>query len=259
MLAEIEIKARNSDCIRVLQITDTHIFESTEDSFDGLNASDSLAAVIRDINQQESPDLVLMTGDLVHNPVTTAYLKLKRQLFSLEAPTFCLPGNHDDTVLMQRLLNENTVHTNKTIKAGQWRILLLDTCLDGSHAGRLKREELEFLEQSLERHPEKFVLVSLHHPPVAVGSAWMDEMMLQNPESLFSLLDNYEQVRVLIWGHIHQEFRAERRGVILYGSPSTCIQFKPGSDSYARDELNPGYSIIQLHGDGRLEIDTQRI
>ena len=84
-------------------------------------------------------------------------------------------------------------------------------------------------------------------------------MMLENPEDLFAVIDKYKKVQALIWGHIHQEFRTKRRDVILYGSPSTCIQFKPGSETYARDELGPGYSVLQLYEDGRVEIDTQRL
>ncbi|MFT5349837.1 MAG: Icc protein, partial [Gammaproteobacteria bacterium] len=65
MVAEFKIKARNPDCIRVIQITDTHIFESAEDRFDGLDTTASLKAVIDHINSQSSrADLVLVSGDL---------------------------------------------------------------------------------------------------------------------------------------------------------------------------------------------------
>ncbi len=260
MLAEIEIKGRSPDCIRVVQITDTHIFASSDDLFDGVDTSASLAAVIQHIKQQEElPDVVLVSGDLVHDPVSAAYLKLQQQLLGLDVPMFCIPGNHDDPDLMHSSLNLNNLHTNKIIKAGAWGVILLNTHLAGSHAGSLKSEELDFLEQSLKRFRKKFILVCLHHPPVSIASPWMDAMMLENPEDLFSVIDNHKQVRSIIWGHIHQEFRTKRRDVILYGSPSTCIQFKPGSETYARDELGPGYSVLRLYEDGRVEIDTQRI
>ena len=260
MLAEIKIKARNPDCIRVIQITDTHIFESADDGFDGVNTTASLNAVIEHIRQQEEQaDLVLVTGDLVHDPVAEAYLKLRQQLIDLHAPTFCLPGNHDNPELMHSLLNKKNVHTNKLVQAGEWGIVLLDTYLANSHAGRLKREELDKLEQSLEQLREKFVLVCLHHPPVPVASPWMDTMMLENPDDLFSVLDKYNQVRGLVWGHIHQVFKKSRGEVILYGSPSTCVQFKPNADEYIRDNLGPGYSILLLNRDGSVEISTERI
>jgi len=111
----------------------------------------------------------------------------------------------------------------------------------------------------LDRYRDRHALVCLHHPPVPIGSSWMDGMMLENPEELFPILDSWENVRAVIWGHIHQEFRARRQGVILYGSPSTCIQFRPGSDSYVKDTQGPGYSAMALFEDGRIAIRSERI
>jgi 3',5'-cyclic-AMP phosphodiesterase len=257
---EIKIVPRNPDCIRVIQITDTHIFASAEADFDGLDTSASLDAVIDHIKQKRvKADMVLVTGDLVHDPVLAAYQKLEQQLESLGLPTFCLPGNHDDPALMHSLLNQTDIHTNKVIKAGEWCIVLLDSFLEGSHSGRLQEQEIEFLQQNLQGVKEESILLCLHHPPVSIESSWMDAMMLENPEDLFSVIDEQKAVRAIIWGHIHQVFRKERNGVVLYGSPSTCIQFKPKSDEFIRDELGPAYSILLLHKDGRVEIETVHI
>ena len=260
MLSEIEIKAHDPDCIRVVQITDTHIFALAGECFDGVDTTTSLDAVIAHIKQQETlADMVIVTGDLVHDPVPVAYEKLRQQLLGLDFPTFCLPGNHDDPALMHRLLNQNGIHTNKVIETGQWGIVLLDTYLAGTHSGRLQTEELEFLEQQLTKFKNRSVLICLHHPPVSVASPWMDAMMLEDPEDLFSVLDKHSHVRALVWGHIHQAFMKKRHNVILSASPSTCIQFKPQSESYTKDDLQPGYSVIQLHHDGSVDIEIQRI
>ena len=258
MLSEINIKARNPDCIRVIQITDTHIFESADADFDGCDTSASLQRVIEHIKlQEEQADLVLLTGDLVHEPVYLAYENLKNQLHSLTMPVFCLPGNHDAPTLMHKLLNEGNIHTKKTIKLQNWSVILLDTYLHGSHSGRLEVEELLFLENCLENNSEENILLSMHHPPVLIGSSWMDAMTLENSQEFFSLLDRCSELRGIIWGHIHQVFESERKGVALYGSPSSCVQFKPKTDKYVRDDLGPAYSVLELYKDGRIEIKVQ--
>ena len=260
MLSEITIKARNPDCIRVIQITDTHIFASPELEFDGFDTSASLDSVIEHIKgQEEQADMFLLTGDLVHDSVHIAYEKLKNQLRSLSMPVFCLAGNHDDPALMHKLLNEKNIHTSRTIKFENWRVLLLNTHLPDSHSGRLQAEELLFLEQGLEEGCGKNILIGLHHPPVPIASSWMDAMALQNPEELFSILDKYSEVRGLVWGHIHQVFKSERNGIQLHGSPSSCVQFKPKTDKFVRDDLGPGYSVLQLHKDGSIDIDVYRV
>ncbi len=260
MLSEINITARNPDCIRVIQITDTHIFESADDHFDGVNTTESLSTVITHIKQQrEQIDLVIVSGDLVHDPVSSAYLKLRHLLDKLELPVFCLPGNHDDPVLMHKLLNQQLIATQKLVDANHWGIILLDTFLKNSHSGRLQLSELEFLEQSLEQFKDKSVLVCLHHPPISVASPWMDAMKLENHEDLFNVLDKFKNVRSVIWGHIHQVIMEKRGDILMYGSPSTCVQFKPRSEEYVRDDFGPAYSVLNLYRDGRVDIETQRL
>ncbi|KTC63185.1 hypothetical protein AO262_22830 [Pseudomonas fluorescens ABAC62] len=45
----------------------------------------------------------------------------------------------------------------------------------------------------------------------------------------------------------------------LLASPSTCIQFAPGSEDFKVSEQAPGYRWLRLHGDGRLETGVERV
>ena len=40
-------------------------------------------------------------------------------------------------------------------------------------------------------------------------------------------------------GHIHQEFDRQRGPLRLLASPSTCVQFAPGSSDFTLDRLAP--------------------
>jgi Icc protein len=92
-----------------------------------------------------------------------------------------------------------------------------------------------------------------------VGSPWLDEIRLNNAEDLFAILDHQPQVRGLVFGHIHQAFSAERKGVALLGAPSTCIQFLPGSQDFALDAATPGFRWLELHPDGGIDTGIERI
>jgi Icc protein len=54
----------------------------------------------------------------------------------------------------------------------------------------------------------------------------------------------------LVFGHVHQPYDAEHDGIRVVGTPSTCSQFKPGSDDFALDNRPPAYRRITLHADG---------
>jgi Icc protein len=145
------------------------------------------------------------------------------------------------------------------IDLGGWRVILLDSSVAGSVAGHLASAQLELLERALSEAGERHVLVSLHHHPVSVGCRWLEPIGLLNAAALFAVLERYPQVRGLLWGHVHQELDQLRNGVRLLASPSTCVQFAPGSEEFQVDHEAPGYRWLRLHADGCLDTGVTRI
>ena len=69
----------------------------------------------------------------------------------------------------------------------------------------------------------------------------------------FRVTDGFDNVRGMVWGHVHQAFDGMREGVMLMGTPSTCVQFEPGSTKFTLDERPPGYRWLHLYPDGRID------
>jgi Icc protein len=159
---------------------------------------------------------------------------------------------------MHECLNRDGISTCKVVAAGAWRLLLLDTWEQGTHGGRLSPAELDFLRERLAALNGYWFLIALHHPPVSIDSPWMDAMGLANPGDFFAIIDACPAVRGVVWGHIHQDFYRCRRGVHLFGTPSTCVQFLPGADHYVRDVRPPGFRELELNADGSLESRIRR-
>lgn len=246
--------------VRVLQFSDIHLYEDSQRTLLGLNTGHSFASVLELAKQQHwPPDLVLVTGDLVHNGSVAAYKKLQTYLAALEMPVFCLPGNHDKPLVMHQTLRGANTYTDNRVSLGQWEILLLDSTIPGSDGGRLNTRELDKLAHQLDQCQGRPVLIALHHPPMRVGSRWLDSMTLENPQALFSIVDRYPNVRAIICGHIHQEFNLERNGVKIMAAPSTCIQFKPQCDDFTVDSLAPGYRWFSLKPTGTFVTGINRL
>lgn len=244
----------STSAVKLLQLTDTHLFADPDLDFDGVRTLESLKEVIAFSRIYHwPPDAVVLTGDLVHDPVKEAYSALKRVLSELGVPTYCIPGNHDDPELMRSVLPGNNVYITKQLLLGNWQLILLNTYVPNSHGGALSRVELDFLEYCLASRREVPSVVCLHHPPVPIDSPWMDAMALRNPDDLFAILEGFSQVRCVLWGHIHQLFEKELRGIKLLGTPSTCIQFKPRTEGFELDELGPGYRWLILHDNGQMD------
>lgn len=260
MTESIQVNPARRDQIKMVQITDPHIFAEADDRFEGVDTKATLQTVIQAINDlQQQPDLILATGDLVHDGVENAYLRLREQLLQLTPLVFCIPGNHDQPALLHALLNQDNIHTTKTVECGAWTILMLDSYLPGSHNGLLHQDELAFLRDALVQTAGQHVFLCLHHPPVSVHSPWMDSMMLENPNEFFAIIDDFSHIRGVLWGHIHQPFAMERNGVHLLGTPSTCLQFTPGTERFIRADNPPAYRELLLQADGTIETSIRYV
>jgi Icc protein len=241
----------DSTPVRLLQITDTHLFADPGKTLHAVNTRDSLQRVLDAAARQPPPDLILATGDLAHDqPV--AYPILAGMLRQLHAPVAAIAGNHDDLEEL-RAIKAAGLQVGGTYRLGSWRTLLLNTQVSGKADGHLGPTELKFLEDSLRAADGEHVLIALHHHPVPMHSAWLDHIALENPQEFFAVIDRYANVRAVLWGHVHQEFDSQRRGVRLLAAPSTCVQFLPQSADFAVDDKPPGMRWLNLHKDGRIE------
>lgn len=245
----------DSELIRVIQLTDLHLLADSRALLWGnLNTRKSMAAVLAHACQPCFPgDLMIISGDIAEQAEPEAYQWVLECCQELDLPVYCLPGNHDDPPRMGKILNHANVSTEPLLRFKAWQIILLNSAVPHQNQGFLSEEQLGFLAQGLADRPDLNALIFLHHSPVTIGSAWMDAMRLDNAADFFAILDQYPQVRGVVWGHIHQEFYAERHGVCLLGSPSTCVQFVPGSGHFQLDRLGPGYRWLILSPEGQIE------
>jgi Icc protein len=254
------VSALNPDASALLvQLSDSHLFAEADGGLLGMKTRESLQRVIELVlAQQPQIDLVLATGDLSQDGTLESYQAFRDMTRQIEAPARWIPGNHDEPqVMLQAAINSALLEP--VVDVGNWRITLLDSAVPGSVPGYLQDQQLQLLAQSLSEAPTRHHLVCFHHHPVSIGCAWMEPIGLRNPEALFAVLDRFPQVRAVLWGHVHQEIDRERNGVRLLASPSTCIQFAPGSEDFKVSEEAPGYRWLRLHADGRLETGVERV
>lgn len=174
-------------------------------------------------------------------------------------PVFCLPGNHDESETLRTQVANDLCRYVDQAEHGDWQFVFLDSTVAGSEGSHMSPERLQRLDDILSGSDRTHALVCLHHQPVPMHSRWLDTMAMDNPDDFFAVLDRHPQVRGVIWGHVHQELDTNRNGVRLLATPSTCIQFKPRSSSFAMDRQPPGYRWLDLYPDGRIVTGVERL
>lgn len=235
----------------LLQFTDIHYYDDPQGTLKDINTVDSFERCLQHARRHHpEAQAILATGDLTHEGSEIAVSRLQQRFGQYRLPVFAIPGNHDRPYLLhEHLANDRIQVLGDTVLHG-WHIILLDTSIQGSESGRLNHEELERLQQALELHPRMPTIIGLHHQPRPVGSRWLDTMVVENGENLLAILRAHPQVKIVLFGHIHQEYRGRDSHMTLLGSPSTCVQFAPATENFAVDEKPPAYRWLKLYSDG---------
>ncbi len=244
--------------IKILHITDTHLYGDPSKCLAGVNTERSLSKILQLARDEVLPvDLVLITGDLVHDGSEGGYRRIKEHLHSLGAPTYYLPGNHDRNEVLHSQLQTDLISMPAAAIHGDWLITMLDSSIPGSDGGHLDAAELAKLENTLQSHPDKHVLVCLHHQPIPIGSGWMDRMVLNNPDEFFSVLKQHPNVQLVLYGHVHQDSDQQHDGIRILSTPSTSIQFTPNHDKFGIDNAPPALRWLALLPDGQIQTGLQ--
>jgi len=214
-------KVRNGiDSLRLVQFTDMHLYADVNRDLLGVVTEQSFLDTLQLARAEQWPvTAVLATGDLVHDYSVAGYRRLRAHFATLDVPVHCLPGNHDDPDLMAQHLAGGLVQISTCVDYNTWRIVLLDSTIRGSDAGHLARGPLDLLEAQLASAAGRHVLICLHHNPVAVGSPWLDTMMVGNAAEFFAIVDRYPAVRAILWGHAASERRYGATGRAATGEP----------------------------------------
>lgn len=247
------------EALHLLHLTDLH-----------LRAGGSSLQLVQQLIEQAQkdeywpPSWLLLGGDLVDEQdaaaFSAAYHRLGAYLKALALPCGAVPGNHDEVGLFHAVLAQYGIQTQGTTDQNGWRILLLDSSVPGQEGGRLAAEQLALLEKSADATEPAHRLIVVHHQPVAVGSAWLDRMKIDQGSSIFKLLRSNPGTQLLLFGHVHQEFKAQHQGTHLLATPAAYgRQFLPASAQFALDlEAQPGYRWLTLYADGHFTTEVRR-
>lgn len=257
-VAQLKVNAQGN--LPLLQITDTHLFSNREKDLLGIKTVQSYEAVIDHASKYASECLaVLSTGDLSQDHSAQSYIDFTTHIKTLNMPCYWLPGNHDIQAIMLPSLLQQGLAQTKQIISDYWQIIMLDSQVEGVVYGALSEQQLCFLEDALHEYPDKHTLICIHHHVLPVGSKWLDQHILKNGQQFLDLIGDFDNVRAVLSGHVHQAGDTLHNGVCFMTTPSTCVQFKPKSVDFALDSQAPGYRYLSLNKDGDITTRVERI
>lgn len=246
--------------LSILQISDLHILPESHNTLLGVNTEYYFNAVLDLAFKNHDPfDLILVTGDMAQDPCLESYQRILERLNKTNIPCLCLPGNHDDLSLMQQVFNSVQVNCQKQLLLNNWQIINLNSQIIGDSGGYLDTNELSFLKDCLTQQPKQLAIIAVHHHCIPTQSAWLDTMIIKNNTELLDIATQFPQLKLIVSGHIHQEMDLTIGNFRVLGTPSTCFQFTPLSQTFDIDHQMPGYRLIKLQDDGSIKTEVKRL
>jgi Icc protein len=218
----------------IAQISDTHIALDTPDARQRIN---DFERTIADINALDpAPDLIVHTGDIVHNGRLEEYAQAGAVLATARAPVYVMAGNKDDRVNLRTAfagggyLTPGTEFIDYVIEKYPVRLIAVDTLNTLSNKGGFCIERTRRLTAMIGVETTKPIAVFAHHPPfvVPVGPDPVNFETLQMMERLRQILVESGRVIAVISGHVHRGTAGHIGSIPATVMPSIATTLRKG-------------------------------
>lgn len=239
----------------IVQISDTHIALDTPDADQRIR---EFERTIADINALDpAPDVIIHTGDIVHNGRQDEYAEAVRILAKANAPVYVIPGNKDDRTNLSAAfsargyLNPGSNFIEYSVEDYPVRLIAVDTLNTQSNKGDFCPERAKHLVDLIGAETKKPIAVFAHHPPfeVPVGphphNFEAPEMMARLRESLL----HSGCVVGVFSGHVHRAAEGHVGSIPAIVVPCIATTLRRG-EYPAHMTQRPVYYIHRFDADG---------
>lgn len=247
--------------LNVVQITDLHLYADTSSTLYGINTEKSFCAVLEAIQKSnaDSVDFIVLTGDLVQDESDQGYQRLKQHLCQTGIPFYLVSGNHDAPDLLAKHFSDGAYGVKRSVRRNGWQFIFVDTHEAGSIGGQLSLNVFDELAHLLRQQEKEPTALFMHHPPVPVGSAWLDRIGLNNAEQFHNFVSEHANLKLVVCGHVHQDSAFQQGGVTYLTTPSTCFQFEPQKETFSLDNNLPGWRVFTFYDEGIFSSRVERL
>jgi Icc protein len=246
----------------IAQISDTHIALDTPDADRRLS---DFARTIAHINALDpQPDVIVHTGDVVHNGWTDEYAAAVAVLADARAPVYVLAGNKDDRANLRSAfsaggyLAPGPAFIQYAIDGLPIRLLALDTLSAVGNKGDFCDERVRHLIDMIDADASRPVAVFAHHPPfeVMVGPDRIHFDDTAAMDRLREVLQRSGRVVGLFCGHVHRSTTGAVGHIPATVATSIATTLRKG-EYPAEMTDRPIYLLHRFDPAGRFVTETQ--
>lgn len=211
----------------IAQMTDIHIGFDPEARPEELNRQRFRATLDRLLEQPNTPDMLLLTGDITDRGDADSFAKTAQMLENCPFPVHALVGNHDSREELLKAFPDtptNDGFVQYTLEQEGLLIIALDTMEPGRHGGAFCEARHDWLKATLAQHKGQPTVIFMHHPPILSGIGWMDPVagepwLVNLADALAGFAD---QVQAIHCGHLHRQLNGSFAGIPVCVTPAVA-------------------------------------
>jgi 3',5'-cyclic-AMP phosphodiesterase len=217
----------------IAQISDTHIALDAPEVDQRIS---DLELTVADINELDPlPDVIVHTGDIVHNGQQDEYARAGAILAKARAPVYVLAGNKDNRANLREAFSDfgylvpDFDFVQYAIDSYPVRLIVLDTLSLGNR-GNFCRERLRHLTEMVKADTTKPIAVFTHHPPFVVTEG-PEPFHFENRHAmsrLRSALRYSGRVVAVFSGHVHRAAWGDVAGIPATVMPAIATTLRHG-------------------------------
>ena len=199
----------------------------------------TLQQAIDEINALD-PHIVVVTGDLTEDGLTSEFQEAKRYLKQLKCKHVVVgSGNHDSRTTGYLLFPKFFGEPSSVIVIGDVALIMLNSSRPDREDGEIGYNQGLWLTRCLDQHKDKFKIAALHHHLIPVPDTGMERNIVSDAGDLLRTLI-LNDVNLVLCGHRHRPWMWEigNLPIIYAGAVST---------KRLRGFYHNAYGIIQIY------------
>ncbi len=236
--------------LRIIQMSDLHL-TSDKHPIWGVDTYKQFQKALGKIESIPHVDCVVVSGDIADDGKIQTYQYADNMLDMLSLPVLWCPGNHDNINNFNEFSKKSKSAIGTFLFIKGVRILPINTvapddsnpCLNRSR-GVLFEDDFRYLNENILCQSYPTILV-MHHPPFDPGG-WMTNKILDNRDFFNETIKKYDDLFLILCGHIHYYMEQEVSGKKLISAPSVGFAFNKDLPKYEIDQGKEGFLKIDI-------------
>lgn len=202
------------------------------------------------IKKTPNIDAIIVPGDIADKGSQWAYSYVRNSFDRLCIPSFFVPGNHDNIKVFNSTIASQWCHACKSVELQDWKFIFLSSvmidpndCESNMSRGFLSDDEISRLKEEL--NTERKICIILHHPPID-QDGWLNRKLLENRTEFNSIIREFANVNLIIYGHTHYHTIQKINSVTYIGAPAVGFAFNKDLPKFQIDKGAEAILIIEL-------------